>query len=333
MCPLISVILPIYKVESYLKRAVDSVLRQTYVNLEIILVDDGSPDNSPHICDDYAKKDSRIRVIHKENGGLSDARNAGIDLAQGEYVAFLDSDDYIAPQFIDKLYQACIRYDSDIAICQYEISKERGNIFENQAQKQLEEKETVQIFSRRELFFQMYEENHSRNTDFIVTWNKLYKRTLFNNTCFPKNRIHEDEATTYKIYAECSIGIYLQEKLYVYYQADDSITRQRFGASRLDWFTALKERIEFFQKQRDKQLVLLSYKTYADASIRFYKKFMEESDNSTMHCRRCRENVKETLQKTSKIGGLPCRTKIGYFIFLTSPEFYYKLLDNLNGKN
>lgn len=345
MRPLISVIVPIYKVEAYLERAVNSVLYQTYENLEIILVDDGSPDNCPQICDDYRKKDARVRVIHKENGGLSDARNAGIAIARGEYVAFLDSDDYIARQFIDKLYNACIKHDSDIAICQYEISNERGNTFENRNQNPSEMEKTdletinkediiineeiqFQTFSRRELLFQMYEEYHPRNTDFIVTWNKLYKRKLWNNICFPKGRIHEDEATTYKIYDKCTSGIYIQEKLYVYYQTDDSITRQHFGAGRMDWFTALRERIEFFARLEDKQLMLQSYKAYADASIRFYKRFMEETDNSTALCRQCKENVKETLQKTSKIGGFPCKTKIGYFIFLTNQKIYFKLLKN-----
>ncbi len=343
MRPLISVIVPIYKVEAYLERAVDSVLCQTYENLEIILVDDGSPDNCPQICDEYTKRDTRIRVIHKQNGGLSDARNAGIAMAQGEYVAFLDSDDYIARQFIDKLYNACVKYDSDIAICQYEISNERGNIFEfgshdlseiektdltiiNKDVIKISEKMQIQTFSKRELLFQMYEEYHPRNTDFIVTWNKLYKRKLWNNICFPKNRIHEDEATTYKIYDKCTSGAYIQEKLYVYYQADDSITRQHFGAGRMDWFTALKERIEFFTKMEDKQLALQSYKAFADASIRFYKRFLEETDNSAILCRQCRENVKETLQKTSKIGGLPCKTKMGYCIFLTNQKLYFKLL-------
>lgn len=345
MQPLISVIVPIYKVEAYLERAVDSVLCQTYENLEIILVDDGSPDNCPRMCDAYSKKDARIRVIHKENGGLSDARNAGISIARGEYVAFLDSDDYIAPQFINKLYNACIKYDSDIAICQYEISNEPENIFENRNENLAEMKKAdlkiinkediinkkakFQTFSRQELLLRMYEEYHPRNTDFIVTWNKLYKRKLWNNICFPKNRIHEDEATTYKIYDKCARGVYIQEKLYVYYQANDSITRQHFGADRMDWFTALKERIEFFAMLEDRKLMLQSYKAYADASIRFYKRYMEETDNSTALCRQCKENVKETLQKTPKIGGLPCKTKIGYFIFLTNQRMYFKLLKNL----
>ena len=117
MYSLLSVIVPIYNVEDYLNRCVDSIINQTYKNLEIILVDDGSPDNCPQMCDDYAKKDSRIRVVHKENGGLSDARNAGMKVATGEYVSFIDSDDYISLDFYETLFQTMVDNDSDIVEC------------------------------------------------------------------------------------------------------------------------------------------------------------------------------------------------------------------------
>ena len=115
--PLISVIVPIYNVEKYLDRCVDSIINQTYKNLEIILVDDGSPDNCPQMCDDYAKKDSRIKVVHKENGGLSDARNVGMEVATGEYVSFIDSDDYISLDFYETLLETIVDNDSDIVEC------------------------------------------------------------------------------------------------------------------------------------------------------------------------------------------------------------------------
>ena len=120
MYDLISVIIPIYRVELYLKECIDSVLNQTYKNMEIILVDDGSDDNCPNICDAYKKKDSRIQVIHKKNGGLSDARNAGIEIAKGEYICFIDSDDVIHPSFLQILYEDLIETGSDMSICHYE---------------------------------------------------------------------------------------------------------------------------------------------------------------------------------------------------------------------
>ena len=119
MNELISIIIPIYNVEKYLHCCINSVIRQTYKNLEIILIDDGSPDNCGKICDEYAKKDNRIKVIHKENGGLSSARNAGLDIAKGEYISFVDSDDYVAENFIEKLYKLCKENDADIAECDF----------------------------------------------------------------------------------------------------------------------------------------------------------------------------------------------------------------------
>ena len=120
MHDLISVIIPVYKVEKYLCRCVDSVLEQTYTNMEIILVDDGSPDNCPVMCDEYARQDSRVKVIHQENAGLSGARNAGIDMAQGQWLAFVDSDDYLAADFLERLYQACVDTGSSLSVCRWE---------------------------------------------------------------------------------------------------------------------------------------------------------------------------------------------------------------------
>lgn len=125
---LISIIVPVYKVENYLSKCLDSMICQTYKNIEIILVDDGSPDNSGKICDDYAKKDSRIKVIHKENGGLSDARNAGLKIATGKYIGFVDSDDYISVEMYEKLYNQAKKEDADIACCNYYRVKMEKNL-------------------------------------------------------------------------------------------------------------------------------------------------------------------------------------------------------------
>ena len=126
--PLISVIVPIYNVEQYLENCINSILNQTYRNLEVILVDDGSPDNCGKICDRYSDKDPRIKVIHKLNGGLSDARNKGIDTAEGEYLTFVDSDDTILPEMIDKLYQRIVIDQSDLAFCGYQQVNQKGDV-------------------------------------------------------------------------------------------------------------------------------------------------------------------------------------------------------------
>lgn len=243
----VSVIVPIYMVEPYLKRAVDSIRNQTYQNLEIILVDDGSKDQCGRICDDYAKADNRIVVIHKENGGLSDARNAGLDVAHGEYIMFVDSDDYIAPDCVETLLKCLTEHDADVSMCSYAVTdsteydesiwlKSDGHEYDG----------SVEICDRRKLLSNLYDANHKDATYFIVSWNKIYKASLWDGIRFPKGKIHEDEATTYKIYDRAQKGIYLHKPLYGYFSTPDSITRAKFNIKRLQWMDALDDRIAYF---------------------------------------------------------------------------------------
>ena len=155
---LISVIIPVYNVEKYLRRCIDSVINQTYKNLEIIIVDDGSTDNSSNICDEYTNKDSRVKVVHKENGGLSSARNVGIELAKGDLIAFVDSDDYIELEMYEKLKENMDKYDSDIAICQY------YNSFKYSIKRQIGVEEE-KIYEGKDMFFHMDEIK-------AIAWNK-----------------------------------------------------------------------------------------------------------------------------------------------------------------
>lgn len=268
----VSVIVPIYMVEPYLKRAVDSIRNQTYQNLEIILVDDGSKDQCGRICDDYAKADNRIVVIHKENGGLSDARNAGLDIARGEYIMFVDSDDYIAPDCVETLLGCLKEHDADVSMCSYAVTDStefdesifaagRNNEKEKKQSKEWKIKTdnhksdgheydgSVEICDRRKLLSNLYDANHRDATYFIVSWNKIYKASLWDGIRFPKGKIHEDEATTYKIYDRARKGVYLHRPLYGYFTAPDSITRARFNIKRLQWMDALDDRIAYFENK------------------------------------------------------------------------------------
>lgn len=268
----VSVIVPIYMVEPYLKRAVDSIRNQTYQNLEIILVDDGSKDQCGRICDDYAKADNRIVVIHKENGGLSDARNAGLDIARGEYIMFVDSDDYIAPDCVETLLGCLKEHDADVSMCSYAVTDSTEfdeSIFAAGRNNEKEKKQSeewkiktdnhksdgheydgsVEICDRRKLLSNLYDANHRDATYFIVSWNKIYKASLWDGIRFPKGKIHEDEATTYKIYDRAKKGIYLHKPLYGYFTAPDSITRARFNIKRLQWMDALDDRIAYFENK------------------------------------------------------------------------------------
>lgn len=211
---LISIIVPIYKVEEYLRECVDSVLNQTYKNLEIILVDDGSPDGCPAICDEYASLDSRVKVVHRQNGGLSAARNSGIDVATGEYFCFVDSDDILHPQYCEILLKGC--QENSVDICACKVLR-----FQNPCDVSYTGIETYSScsVSWNEFLLKQF----SRDME-IGVWNKIYKRTIFENVRFLEGKIHEDI-----IFAGDLCNLHLQNTtivdstLYFYRQRPDSI--------------------------------------------------------------------------------------------------------------
>lgn len=214
---LISVIVPVYNVEHYLNRCVDSILAQTYSDLEILLVDDGSTDGSGELCDAYARQDARVQVIHKKNGGLSDARNCGIEHAKGRYFCFVDSDDGIAPQMIEVLYRNLLNAGADVsAVALRSFSTEELPAAEDTLKK-------VQYMTGKEALRSILQSEELG--DFAV--NKLYKRELFENVCYPLGRAMEDQGTTYKLLDQCQGVAYCPVPLYFYYQRPDSILHKR----------------------------------------------------------------------------------------------------------
>lgn len=322
MKPLISVIIPIYGVEKYLRRAVDSVLRQTYSNLDIILVDDGSKDDCPAIADSYAKKEARVRVIHKENGGLSDARNAGLDVAGGDYIAFLDSDDYYAPQFIEVLYTKLCQTNADVAICTYELTSaldpEDGPDFAREIRKLKIAEVDISVYDRKQLLLNQYDSICPDATYFIVAWNKLYKAGAWKNIRFPKGKIHEDEATIYRVFDRINRGVYIRMPLYAYFEAPSSITRDAFHVKRLDWMDALDDRITFFESIGETDGVNAAIRARADGSIRYYYPLKKNVKAAKAEKKRLKNYVRAAL----KHGFLPFTTKAGYRLFLVSPGLY-----------
>lgn len=331
MKPLISVIIPVYEVEKYLKRAVDSVLAQTYTNLEIILVDDGSPDGCPAICDSYAAKEARVRVIHKENGGLSDARNAGIDIAGGDYIAFLDSDDYYAPCFIEVLYEELKKADAQVALCRYEVTDELsvsdGPDFNSVFLQYKQGNVSSEVYDREEMLLNQYDAKCCDATYFIVAWNKLYKTSLFKNVRYPKGKIHEDEATTYRLFDKITRGVYVNAPLYAYFSMPDSITRARFHVKRLQWFDALDDRIAFFSEKEEMPVWKAAVRARADGAIRYYYPLVKECPREKKAAKRLKGYVKEALWLDKNGNGqqksfLRFVTKVGYRVFLVSPGLY-----------
>lgn len=321
--PLISVIVPIYRVEEYLERCVKSILSQTYENLEVILVDDGSPDQCPAICDACAEKDARVKVIHQENKGLSGARNAGIDAASGEYLAFVDSDDYVSPHFIEELYQLLQDTGCAIGQCRFSYVKGDGLVEEGNS--------AFCIYRGESLMEQLYGPEE-KATCFVVAWNKLYRAELFKETGirYPEGRIHEDEATTYRLFHEAKKLAFLDRALYGYYTENGGSITSVFSAKRLQWLTAHEERIAFFKKNGYEKLLPVAYRKLCDACITFYFRCTEQVKDAEELKKELRKRL-ETYRANGAawIAALPLKTRMGYELFSMSPGLYAKMLQKM----
>lgn len=239
MNSLISIVVPIYNVEQYLQKCVDSLINQTYKNLEIILVDDGSPDNCPKICDEYAKQDSRIKVIHKENGGLSDARNAGMNIATGEYISFIDSDDWIKSEMIEDMYNRMIEDNSDLVSSGVLWVDENGAEIRNATVSENCVLNTEQAMA--ELINDGKLKQH--------VWNKLYKADLIKNIPFDKGKYHEDVFWSYKVIGEAERISIEKNSYYFYVQRSESIMGEKYSAKRLDALDAMELRCEYIKEK------------------------------------------------------------------------------------
>ena len=232
--PKLSIIVPVYKVEPYIHKCVDSILNQTFTDFEIILVDDGSPDNCGKICDEYAQKDKRVRVIHKENGGLSDARNAGIDVAVGKIIGFVDSDDWIEAYMYAEMLSYMEENNLDIVCADTNQVKEGKVKFKPRYSKN-------KIWSRNEAVCEIL-----NGTLDNAAWNKIYKRNVIGDVRYPKGRIYEDVATTYKFISNSQKVGYISKAYYNYLKRKGSIVASGFNSkSRYDCFLGYRERLNF----------------------------------------------------------------------------------------
>ena len=219
--------MPVYKVEPYLKKSVDSIIKQSYTNLEIILVDDGSADNCSNICDEYALNDNRVKVIHKENGGQAEARNYGLDIARGEYLYFIDSDDYAELKAIEYLVDIAEKYDADMVIADINIVDEKGVKIDNNGGQY--------HFINKSLFTGLEAANMFADLDW-GPWNKLYRKKVYENIKFPVGKIHEDEAIMFQLFKNTNKCIYTNEKLYNYVKHPGSTTTCKYSEKKMDWY-------------------------------------------------------------------------------------------------
>ena len=267
--PLVSVIIPIYRVEEYMDKCISSVIQQTYSNLEIVLVDDGSPDRCPQICDDYAAKDARIKVIHKKNGGLSDARNAGIDVAKGDYITFIDGDDYVSQTYVEYLF-GLFDYSNDcnVTACNHFVVR-KGKATPNFDTKE------VLVLNRFEVFESvLYHEKID-----VTSCGKLYKREVFNNLRFPKGRIYEDTYIFGSIVEQSPEIVCGPVAQYYYFQRERSIVNSGFNESKLEFIDSvniLTQKAEEYDPSLHEACI--RRKTHSYLSVLRYMNHCEKKD-------------------------------------------------------
>ena len=307
---LISIIVPIYNVDRYLRRCIESIINQTYKNIEIILVDDGSSDSSPEICDKYKEKDSRIIVIHKENGGLSSARNAGLEVAKGTLIGFVDSDDYIASDMYEKLKANMDKYSSDISACQFCFNYKHSK--------------RVCIVSSKEKLFRGKEKFDNLKYIKGVAWNKLYKREIFKKIKYPDGKIYEDHLIICDVLNKAKKVSFLNETLYYYTTRKSSITKT-FTKNHSDLISAIEVDIKFYKKKK-----------YLDLLVRAqYRKIMEiigyayKINAKSLRDERVAKYVDEAIKLAQELKNseyLSDDEKDRIELFLQNGELYYKVL-------
>lgn len=315
---LVSIIIPVYKVEAYLKECIESVINQTYKNLEIILVDDGSPDNCGQICDKYAYIDNRIKVIHKENGGLSSARNAGLEIATGDYISFIDSDDFMSKDFIEKLHHLCIKNNVEIAVCDYTKFEDKSKIKEVE-----KSEEKIQLYNSYEMQKNMYIENYAK---MVVVWNKLYKKSIYEKLRFPIGKINEDEFTTYKAYHFAENIAVTNEPLYFYRYNENSIMGKKYNERRLDFFYAYDERKEFYKSLKEKELYESTVIKYQELIIDHYLLAKTSDKDSEKILKKIIEKSNENLKEYKRIKYKPLSKKVKICLFTKMPNVYSYLI-------
>jgi len=297
--PKISVIVPAYNVEQYISKCIESIVNQTYKNLEIIIINDGSTDKTGEICEHYSKKDDRIILVNQENQGVSMARNNALDIASGDYISFVDSDDWVEPDIFHVLYDNSIMYDADISMCNYYYVDKNNKMTKADNFRH----EIVAESEYKIMHFLDYIGHYT------VPWNKLYNKKLFNGIRYPRNKIHEDVFITHKLIDKANKVITIPDHKYYYVQRNDSITKKPFNLSHFDIIEACIDRYNYIAAEypnfesRFRRYIFTSlldciYKIYLYDDILPYKNMVESAtekvrEYSTYNC-----GLSESQEKT-----------------------------------
>ncbi|WEG11506.1 glycosyltransferase [Pullulanibacillus sp. KACC 23026] len=320
MEPKISIIVPVYKSEACLETCVQSILKQSFSDFELILVNDGSPDSCGEMCEELSKKDKRIKVIHKKNGGAASARNAGLKRALGKYIAFVDSDDFIHYRMYECLYKVINENASDIAMCDFiKVSSNKKPACKIKVNGEVK----LEHYSNLEALEQLY--SNTSNLRLVIPVNKLYKKHLFKGLEFKEGRICEDEFIIHEIlYASQKVS-YINETFYFYLQRPNSVMNAPYSVKRLDKVHALKERVDFFQSIKQPRLANLALRGYIDSF--FWNYFLAKTNLSN-----CDKELRELKRQFSQFRYyfirnplLSWKHKLAIFIFMFNSNWYKKI--------
>lgn len=323
---LVSIIIPVYNIEQYIGRCIESVQKQTYHNLQIILVDDGSTDKSGSICDEYAGKDKRIQVIHKKNGGLSDARNAGLTLATGEYIGYVDGDDWIDEGMYCAMYDACENNQADVAICRYKtIAGEQVTDGSSHKIVPLSVEETLDI----------YVNEHPQYIIYNSVWSKLFKRELVEDLIFPVGKNSEDILYTTHAFCRMKKSVYLDTAYYNYVTSrEGSIMNVKSGKRSIeDEIPFLRKQIELFDEYGYNEIASQASYMFYRRLLFYFLQFYKEKTNriyarEIIH--QLRED-KEIIQNVYHYSFVKKGDKVRMNIVQTCPAGYYYLVKFYDG--
>ena len=313
---LISIIVPVYNVRNYIRDCIDSILAQTISTYELLLIDDGSTDGSGSICDEYGKTDDRIRVFHKENGGLSSARNKGLEVAKGGYICFIDSDDTVSADFLEKLYNALISSNAEMSLCNIDASK-----LSEVGLGELSYKKMTTTEAKNWLC-------DSRSREYVlmvIACNKLYKKDIFRDLTYPEGKLHEDEFVIMPLINRCNTVAFVPDKLYHYKDNSEGITSDvnRMNIRHLDAVDALAMRARQLLKSGDKEFAVITLKNALYKCARFY------GDAGELFSNEMRDASKKKYCQVyfENKGIFNLKQKLKYFMFCISPSLFVKIFN------
>lgn len=314
----ISIIVPVYNVEKYIRSCIKSVLNQTYSNIEILLVDDGSTDNSGIICDKYAASDCRIIVVHQKNAGLSAARNRGISEACGDYITFIDSDDYIAPDYIESLYSGLQETNAQICICDYQKVDEGIEI--DDLGYSCDITASIKRLSNKQALENVYT-GDMHGVDFISVA-KLYDKKLFlnNGISFPVGKIHEDAFTTYKLLYLSERISYIDKAMYFYRIRNGSITTSAFSLKKLDKLEATRGECDFFLNHNELDILRFALFDHLHEHQRIIREMNETSSDVADKRKEVCRLLQEDIKKYGKYVELPFEKRVFYKLLAIFPQ-------------